>query len=385
MSKADSSDTWLADEVAAGRVDTVALSFADRLGGWRGKRVPARDFLERGPLVLGFCDGMIVCDIQCGVIEQTPFSNYSTGYPDLHVRLDPGDARPMGWRSREAFVFGVPSDREGTTLPVAPISVLTSVIDRLAQRGVMTSAGAELSGAFFDNERRPVLALSADGSRNLPWLLLDALVDSWIPVRFSSPGFDAGSFVIGIDPVSPLELAQAIVVTKGAAKELARADGNEAVFMTRRPGGGQPALLQLDVLVYGAHSVEPALLAGLLAQVRPLLFPSINAMRQPVAAPTMLTIAGGTCWRVTASAEADTATALATVLSAIGAAMEGCVPNGMCIENLAQSALLLEHEWLRDWLGLSFLENAVPLFEYEASLFSEAITDWEIERYWGTS
>jgi hypothetical protein len=41
-------ESWLADAVASGRVDTVALSFADRLGGWRGKRVPARDFVDRG-------------------------------------------------------------------------------------------------------------------------------------------------------------------------------------------------------------------------------------------------------------------------------------------------------------------------------------------------
>ena len=127
---AATSDSWLAGEVSAGRVDTVALSFADRLGAWRGKSVPAREFVEHGPVVLGFCDGMVVCDIRCGVIEETPFSNFSTGYPDLHVTLDPRDACPTGWRPGEAYVFGVPSDHHGVALEVAPTAVLTSVVSR---------------------------------------------------------------------------------------------------------------------------------------------------------------------------------------------------------------------------------------------------------------
>lgn len=380
-----SPEIWLADEVAAGRVDTVALSFADRLGAWRGKRVPAREFVEHGPLVVGFCDGMIVCDVRCGVIEETPFSNFSTGYPDLHVTFDPREARPIGWRPGEAFVFGVPSDHKGEALPLAPVTVLAAVIDRLAGRGVAATAAAELSGCFFDGDRNPVLTSPADGRADLPARLLDALVNSWIPARYASNGFDRGSFVIGIDHLPPLELAQAIVVTKGAAKELARAAGLEAVFMTRRPGGGQPALLALDLIFDIAQPVDPPHLAGLLAEARPLLFPSVNAMRQPAAEPSAAPGSAGTRWRVGASAEADAATALATTLAAIGAAMDGIDPTGPGIDDLARSAALLKREWLRDWLGAPILENAVPLFEHEASLFAAAVTDWEIDRYWGVA
>ena len=307
---------------------------------------------------------MIVCDVRCGVIEETPFSNFSTGYPDLHVTFDPREARPIGWRPGEAFVFGVPSDHKGEALPLAPVTVLAAVIDRLAGRGVAATAAAELSGCFFDGDRNPVLTSPADGRADLPARLLDALVNSWIPARYASNGFDRGSFVIGIDHLPPLELAQAIVVTKGAAKELARAAGLEAVFMTRRPGGGQPALLALDLIFDIAQPVDPPHLAGLLAEARPLLFPSVNAMRQPAAEPSA---------------------ALATTLAAIGAAMDGIDPTGPGIDDLARSAALLKREWLRDWLGAPILENAVPLFEHEASLFAAAVTDWEIDRYWGVA
>lgn len=385
MSAPKSRENWLAQEVVAGRVDTVALSFADRLGGWRGKRVPAREFVERGSAVLGFCDGMIVCDIQCGVIEKTPFTNYSTGYPDLHVTLDCRDARPMGWRPREAFVFGVPSDHLGVALPVAPAAVLASVIHRLGERGVAVTAAAELSGAFFDCEHVPTRAILADGTRNLPWLLLDALVDSWIPVAYCSPGFDPGSFVVGFDAMSPHELAQAVIVAKGAAKELARADGLDAIFMTRRPDAVEPALLRLEVTLGSSSLVNPERVAGLLCEARPLLFPSVNAMRQRVEAPESTLTDQGVRWSVSASAEADPSTALATFIAAVGAAMEGIEPSDLRIDDLANSPRMLDCDWLVNWLGTTFLENAVPLFEHEASLFAAAVTDWEVDRYWGTA
>ena len=400
---AAASESWLAGEVSAGRVDTVSLSFADRLGAWRGKRVPARDFVEHGPVVLGFCDGMVVCDIRCGVIEETPFSNFSMGYPDLHVTLDPRDARPTGWRPGEAFVFGVPSDHHGVALEVAPTAVLASVVGRFAEGGAgagsggaVVTCGAELSGAFFDKDRRPMLSSASGGSGvsgvssgsgetgDLSLRLLDALVDSWIPARYVTPGFDPGSFVVGIDQLAPVELGLSIVVAKGAAKELARAGGNEAIFMTRRPGGVQPALLELDIAIDPGYDADPVVVAGLLADARPLLYPSVNAMRASDVSPPSST-AGGARWRVAASAEADAATALAVSLAAIGAAKDGVQPSGIGVDDLSRSSSLLDSPWLRDWLGKPILENAVALFEHEAGLFAASVTDWEIERYWGVA
>jgi glutamine synthetase len=385
MSEGTTRENWLVQEVAAGRVDTVALSFADRLGGWRGKRVPASDFVERGSAALGFCDGMIVCDIQCGVIEETPFTNYSTGYPDLHVTFDARDARPMGWHPREAYVFGVPCDHGGAALSVAPMTVLASVVHRLATQGIEVSVAAELSGAFFDRDNAPVVSNLADWSQNLPWLLLNAVHESWIPVAYCTPGFDPGSFALGLERNAPLELAQSIVVAKGAAKELARLRGFDAIFMTRRPKAAQPALLQFDVVVRSGSSADAGLVNRLLDEVKPMLFPSINAMRQRGAPAYSSTSDGGTRWIVSASAEADAATALAAALSAIGVAMEGGEATGHVIDDLARARALLSCLWAVDWLGAPFIENSVPLFEYEASLFADSVTDWEIARYWGTA
>ncbi len=385
MSEFVAREDWLAQEVAAGRVDTVALSFADRLGGWRGKRVPASDFVDRGSAELGFCDGMIVCDIQCGVIEETPFTNYSTGYPDLHVAFDVRDARPMGWRPGEAYVFGVPSDHGGVPLPVAPVVVLESVVSRLRDQGFEVSVAAELSGAFYDRNRLAAPSMPTESVKQLPWLLLDALLDSWIPAAFCSPGFYSGSFVLGIERMSPFELAQAVVVAKGAAKELARLAGCDAVFMTRRPGEVEPALLRLDVSINAGTAADVSDVSGLLGEVMPFLFPSVNAMRQPFVAPQSDGTGEASRWFVSASAEADPATALSVSLAALGAAGEGTRSSLPAVDDLADSRRALSSEWAVEWLGLPFIENSVPLFEHEASLFAGSVTDWEIMRYWHTA
>jgi hypothetical protein len=259
------------------------------------------------------------------------------------------------------------------------------VLRRLEAVGLVVTTSAELSGAFFDSDAKPNQAFTADEERHLPFLWLNALTASWIPVRYCHPGFDPGSFRLGIDELSPLELAQAIVVAKGAAKELARVEGGDAIFMTRRPGGAEPALLQVTVTLKPFQELSTELLECLLGEARPLLYPSVNAMRMTDVPVVLSTRGEVSILTVSASAEADSATVLATVLAAVGAALDGVQTPGSRIDALSRSAQLLESYWLRDWLGEPFLENSIPLFEHEAALFASAVTDWEIERYWGVA
>lgn len=375
---------WLHDEVTAGRIDTVALSFADRLGGWRGKRVPAKELLERGPLTLGFCDGMIVCDVRCGVIEETPFSNFSTGYPDLHVTFDPIDARPVGWRPGEAYVFGVPSDHHGAPLAVAPTAVLDSVVRRVSASGPVEVSGAALSGAFAPR-RGATSTFTAGATSELARRLFGALEDSWIACRYLRDGYDEGSFTLGIEGDGPLRVAESLVVAKGAAKELARGSGYEAVFMTRRPGGGAPGLLEVELALGTDLPLARRLVSRRLGQARPLLFPSVNAMRQAPPDPVLCADGGQIRCRLFASAEADPATVLAVGLAALAAPDQGDSAIAAPVVSLAEIGRLADQDWLLDWLGKPFVDNSVALLRYEWQLFEEAVTDWEIERYWGVA
>jgi len=382
---------WLAAAAAEGTIQTVRVSFADRLGQWRGKRVPVEHFLRREPYAMAFCDGMIVCDVQCDVIEQTPFTNYTTGYPDMHVQVDAGRVRRVGWHSGEAYVFGSPANVHGEPLAVAPVNVLRQVVDRAARLGVSLSGRANLCGAFLDGPDTPTPA-GAEAATALANELLRGLVATGLPAGSVAGLSEPGAFELGLGPAAPMELAESLVVAKGAAKELARSRGSHAVFMTRRPGAAQPALLEIEATVTGARGVDPDRLAAMLRHARPLLFPSINAIRaEPPKVCTSSAAHGGhvvSCW---ASSEADAATALAVLVAGVGALVESVsspgaeLEPGPAVNDLAAAARLRESHWLSSWLGSDFIENSIALLEHEARIFREAVTDWEIARYWSAS
>ena len=88
--------SWLREGAASGSLHTIRLAWSDRLGGWRGKRLPVERFIDSPTARMGFCDGMIVVDVHCDVIEATPFSNCSAGYPDMNLRPAPETAGPGG-------------------------------------------------------------------------------------------------------------------------------------------------------------------------------------------------------------------------------------------------------------------------------------------------
>lgn len=387
LSSDTSGSSWLRAAAEAGEIHSVRVSFSDRLGAWRGKRMPVAEFLERAPLIVAFCNGMIVCDVQCDVIEETPFSNYSTGYPDMYVHYKADAVRPTAWAPGEAFVFGQPTDQDGTPLSVAPMNLLAVVMARLGGQGARTSARGTLSGAFVSRPIAGAQLPHRPPSSGLVACLLDGLLGSGVPVTELSEGSDPGSFVVGIGPAPAVDLAESLVVTKGAAKELAPQWGKDAVFMTRRPCARGPSLLRLEVSVEGLPPPSADTLGALLDDARPLLFPSVNAIRaQAPAAAVCQDSQEVFVVSAAASSEADPATALAVTLAAVGAAAETQdLPQSGHPSGLAEASSMRSVRWLGDWLGRSFIDNAVPLLEREESLFRAAVTDWEISRYWSVS
>jgi glutamine synthetase len=390
---------WLASAADRGEVHTVRLGWADRLGGWRGKRMPVREFLSRAPLSMGFCDGMIVCDVQCDVIEATPFSNYSTGYPDLHVHFLPELARLAAWAPGEAFVFGVPRDAAGRPLDVAPAAVLAQVLHRLDELRVRVQVRACLAGAALPGHGTPAAAAAgptlpdAHSAASVGLAVLEGLAASGLPATSVRGGLDPGSFVLGLGPASPAELAEALVVAKSAAREIAGARGHQAVFMTLRPGAAEASLLALDVAVTGVPPLSAGALQCRFDAVRPLLFPSVTAMKAHAPAAQVSDGPGG-AQRVLAhaSSEADPATAIAVLLAAVGSLTEASPPGSpgvaaadLPIRDLRDAAAMADRPWVTRWLGTPFVANAIPLFEHEAELFQAAVTDWEIARYWSAS
>lgn len=382
---------WLRQAVESGRVHTVRVSFNGRLGDWRGKRIPARRFLEQPHGPFGFCDGMLVCDVAAGIIQETPFSNYETGYPDLHLVPDLVSLREACWAPGEAYVFGDALDAHHRPIDVSPRQVLRRAVERLAARGATVRVRGSLAGRLMRAPDQPV-PLATAGSLGPREDLgpvgraVEGLRESGLPVWAVRAGPDEGRFQVEVGPDEPLALAEALLVTKGALKEVAQREGVRAVFMTLTPGQRWPCTLGLGVEVQGPLPVPSKEAVGArLRELRGLLQPSVTAFKAgPPPDPTVRSEAQGR-WSVLdvrASAEADPFTAVAVTLAAGAEEGEPKKPEEPPHDLFTAARALAESTWAAAWLGRPFVENSAPLLAHEGALFSQAVTDWEIERYW---
>ena len=389
---------WLRGAVQAGSVHTVRASFADRLGHWRGKRVPADHFLAHTGQELGFCDGMLVCDVRCDIIEETPYSNYGTGYPDFHVRFDLARLRPVGWMGGEAYVFGDPHDHDGRPSPVSPRHVLRRVIDRLESLGIRARVGLRLGGRFMHDPDHAALIPAGGlgpGDDELGALsrIGSGLQASEISVLAIASGPEAGAFRLTLADDEPMASAEAGVVAKAAAKEIARQAGVTASFMTLQRHALAPSLLEpmVDLEITGSIQLADLAIQRRLSEVRALLQPSVNAFKAgPPSAPTIGR--DGRSPRVSglsASSEADPFTVIAATLAAIAVAIDSSrEPAGSLADDRGLGAAaerLSRTDWVGEWLGPEFVANALPLLAREDRLLQSSVTDWEVDRYWGTA
>jgi len=386
---------WLQRRASDGLIHTVRVSFGDRLGHWRGKRVPVDHFLVNAMKPVGFCNGMLVCDVRCDIIEETPFSNYGTGYPDMHVRPSLDTLREVGWARGEAYVFGDPCDEHGRPVGVSPRVVLRGVVERLRERGLSASVETELRGRLMYEPDTPVRfglgGLSpAEDAEGVLRRTADGLVGSDIPVVSISAGPDSGAFCLRLGRQDAAAGGEATLVAKGALKEVAQEAGMHAVFMTMTRGATSPSLLHVRLGLEGKLSTAPSAtgVAARLNEVRALLQPSITAFKIGAPwEPSVITQGNGvTVQGLAASSEADPITVVAATLAAVGAALEEPGESSPVCRDLATAAeMLVDREWPAKWLGDEFVANAAPLLSREASLFRSAVTDWEIDRYWGGS
>jgi glutamine synthetase len=378
---------WLREAAKSGEIHTVRFSFGDHLGAWRGKRIPIEQFLSAYDQPLGFCNAMLICDVQCDILEETPFSNYSTGYPDMHIWPDISSVRPAAWAPGEAFMFGNVCDAHHQPLWVAPRNVLSRVVENLASLKITASVSFSIGGRLMRSAQDSVdVGPGSEGFRLLT-LAADGLTASGHPVAQIRTGRDIGSFRILLEDQSPMAASESALVLKGAVKELARQSGLYATFMTRSPGSSMLSIQEISLSLMELEEMpDPQRICDFLNEARVLLQPSVNAFKMgPSTLPRVLK--GEEVIQVhelRASSEADPFTSLAVMLAALDfrrtvTPTPGARSGGEACDQLADS------EWAREWLGPDYIDNALPLSRNEFALFAEAITDWETARYWSAS
>ena len=109
--------------VAANDVHTVELAAPDTQGHLRGKRIPAKRFLEiTSKSGANIADAMFVFDMQ-NDLPDNEFVNMDTGYLDCHLHPRVETGRILTHRPGYAIVFADATDPHGDPHPLAPRSV----------------------------------------------------------------------------------------------------------------------------------------------------------------------------------------------------------------------------------------------------------------------
>ena len=156
--------TQLHELIAAGKVDTVIVAFADMQGRLTGKRVAARLFMEEvAKHGVECCNYLLAVDVDMNTVDGYAMSSWDTGYGDMVMTPDFATLRRIPWLPGTALVMADLSWEDGSPVTAAPRSILARQIIRLAERGLVPYVGTELEFMVFDNTYREAWSLGYRG------------------------------------------------------------------------------------------------------------------------------------------------------------------------------------------------------------------------------
>src|SRR6202045_4483271 len=136
-------------QTKAGEVDTVIIAIADLQGRLMGKRLTGPYFLDHVDEGLHACDYLLAMDIDNEPLPGFKFTNWGTGYGDMHGRPDLSTIRRIPWLEKTALILCDVETMDGKAGPVPPRQVLRRQIDRARKLGVNPKTGSELEFYLF--------------------------------------------------------------------------------------------------------------------------------------------------------------------------------------------------------------------------------------------
>ena len=424
-------------------VETVILAGADAHGIMRGKRVPIAELdraAERG-VALSDVVWALPVDEHEPVRPAPEHDGYfpRPGYPDMRAVPDLETARIVPWHDHTALLLCDFVSHDGSAIPLAPRTVLRSVVERARSMGIEPIVGVELEFYVLRETPRSVLGkrpsqlVAVDerpsvygivaASRNEPFAgaVRDTLLRYGLAVEACNPESGPGQFEINLRAAPALQAADEAFLLKSAVKEVAARQELLATFMAkpRSDWPGSSCHLHLS-LREGTPATLRHFIGGLLegmAELTAIFAPTPNSYRRFVPyswAGTTATwgvdnrsaglraIRGGDgAMRVEHRQAGADANPYLAVAAALAAGLDGvrreCEPpppvDGDMYASaegaarplpatLGEATDLLERSALaRDWLGGDVVEHCVAMRRGELAAQASAVTDWETSRY----
>lgn len=235
------------------RIEVVKVGGPDLEGVFRGKRIPAGQFLDHLTRGHGIaqCDCLFGWDIAENLIPGLGFTGWQTGFPDMVMDPDLTTLAVVPWEKATAVCVADFVRPDGGLVPVAPRTVMRRVMEKAAGLGYVPMAAAELEFRIY---RETVQTLRAKTFRNLEPLspgtscysiyreTTDEFLIGEIRAGMESAGFRVegynrehgpGMYEINLRYAPALQSADRTMLYKTGVKEICAARGFLASFMAK--------------------------------------------------------------------------------------------------------------------------------------------------------
>lgn len=229
----------------------VKLAAADIDGVLRGKYISVDKFTGALDSHLGFCDVVFGWDANDLAYENSRFTGWHTGYPDMPLKLDLATFRKIPWEDDVPFLLGDFLDSEGNPAAVCPRALLRKVIAQGKEQGFTPFFSQEFEWFNFAETTE---TLQQKGFQHLSPLtpgmfgysilrstlknafiadLFKLLTAFDIPIEGLHTETGPGVYEAAIAYSEALEAADRAILFKTAVKEIAYKHGIIASFMAK--------------------------------------------------------------------------------------------------------------------------------------------------------
>ena len=218
---------------------TVVLGMGDLNGLLRGKRIPAENWPNICESGMAMSNAIFAIDMTCDVWD-TPYTNWDTGYPDVHV-MPIGEVHPIPWEEGVVYSFSESVGTDHQPVAIDPRASLVRVLQKASDMGYETRIGTELEFYLLDKDTlkprdRGIQVYGLPRAAELEHVLGPMrrhLTTVGIPIEQSNPEYAAGQVEVNIRYDEALIAADRVVTFRGLVKELGNSHGYHATFMSK--------------------------------------------------------------------------------------------------------------------------------------------------------
>lgn len=221
-------------------IDVVRLIYSDVLGIPRSKDLLVSQLERAGSHGPAFCQGVWVTNTRGGVLDG--HGSISDGLPDLVTQLDPATIRSIPWEPGVAYAVADSFEPGGADSPVAPRSILRSVLSSYGDRGLSPVIGPELEFYFahrpndvwqrvLNKTGRVYMTGSIVDHEGLFLHMLRMIDQLNIGAFAGNHEFSPSQYEINLWHSDALDAADRTFIFKTAVKDIAHRAGVNATFM----------------------------------------------------------------------------------------------------------------------------------------------------------